>query len=117
MMTGYPVHEDREDDIRGKTLQILRPTIMVAAAWRWQDRAAKPVEDSTMTMADTADNQTRHPTSRSQQSGLEFPDARVAALRCRVTPAPAPSWIPRSDRRQAAEQRPCVIPRDTVQHR
>lgn len=58
-----------------------------AAAWRWQGRAVKLVDGTTVTMADTADNQWRYPQPRTQQPGLGFPVARVVALLCLGTGA------------------------------
>ena len=58
-----------------------------AAAWRWHGRAVKLVDGTTVTMADTADNQARYPQPRSQQPGLGFPIARVVALLCLGTGA------------------------------
>ena len=51
-----------------------------SAAWRWQGRAVKLVDGTTITMADTADNQWCYPQPRTQQPGLGFPVARVALL-------------------------------------
>ena len=53
-----------------------------SAAWRWHGRVVKRVDGSTVTMADTADNQARYPQPRSQQPGLGFPIAQVVALLC-----------------------------------
>jgi hypothetical protein len=58
-----------------------------AAAWRWQGRAVKLVDGSTVTMADTAENQARYPQPKSQQPGLGFPIDRVVALLCLGTGA------------------------------
>lgn len=49
-------------------------------AWLWHGRAVKLVDGSTVTMADTAENQARYPQMRAQQPGLGFPIARVVAL-------------------------------------
>ena len=51
-----------------------------ATPWRWQGRAVKLVDGTTITMADTPDNQWRYPQPRTQQPGLGFPVARVVAL-------------------------------------
>jgi hypothetical protein len=58
-----------------------------ATAWRWQGRAVKLVDGTTVTMPDTADNQRRYPQPRTQQPGLGFPVARVVALLCLGTGA------------------------------
>ena len=58
-----------------------------SAAWRWQGRAVKLVDGTTITMPDTTDNQWRYPQPRTQQPGLGFPVARVVALLCLGTGA------------------------------
>ena len=57
------------------------------ASCRWQGRAVKLVDGTTVSMADTTDNQRRYPQPRSQQPGLGFPIARVVALLCLGTGA------------------------------
>lgn len=49
------------------------------AVWRWRDRPVKLVDGSTVTMPDTAENQTRYPQMRTRKPGLGFPIARVVA--------------------------------------
>jgi len=58
-----------------------------ATQWRWQGRAVKLVDGTTISMADTADNQWRYPQPHTQQQGLGFPMARVVALLCLGTGA------------------------------
>lgn len=58
-----------------------------ATAWRWQGRAVKLVDGTTVTMPDTVDNQWRYPQPHTQQPGLGFPVARVVALLCLGTGA------------------------------
>lgn len=58
-----------------------------APQWRWQGRAVKLVDGTTISMTDTADNQWRYPQPRTQQPGLGFPVARVVALLCLGTGA------------------------------
>jgi hypothetical protein len=53
-----------------------------AVAWRWQGRPVKLVDGTTISMADTAENQARYPQPRTQQPGLGFPVARVVAMLC-----------------------------------
>lgn len=58
-----------------------------AAAWQWQGRAVKLVDGTTVTMADTPENQARYRQPDSQQPGLGFPISRVGALLCLGTGA------------------------------
>lgn len=58
-----------------------------ATAWRWQGRAVKLVDGTTVTMPDTVDNQWRYPQPHTQEPGLGFPVARVVALLCLGTGA------------------------------
>lgn len=58
-----------------------------ATAWRWQGRAVKLVDGTTVTMPDTVDNQWRYPQPHTQKPGLGFPVARVVALLCLGTGA------------------------------
>jgi hypothetical protein len=51
-------------------------------ACRWQGRPVKLVDGTTLSMADTPDNQWSYPQARTQQPGLGFPTARVVALLC-----------------------------------
>lgn len=71
---------------------LLRHTggLMAASAhrsWRWRGRPIKLVDGSTITMADTPENQARYPQQSGQAPGLGFPIARVAALLCLGTGA------------------------------
>lgn len=58
-----------------------------ATAWRWQGRAVKLVDGTTITMPDTVNNQWRYPQPHTQRPGLGFPVARVVALLCLGTGA------------------------------
>jgi hypothetical protein len=49
-------------------------------AWRWQGRAVKLFDGTTVTMPDTPSNQETYPQSREQKPGLGFPIARIGAL-------------------------------------
>ena len=49
-------------------------------AWRWQGRAVKVVDGSTLGMPDTPANQAAYPQSRRQAPGLGSPIARVVVL-------------------------------------
>lgn len=57
-------------------------TDRVPPAWRWRGRAVRLVDGTTVSMPDTAANQTRYPQPRTQQPGLGFPLCRLAALIC-----------------------------------
>ncbi len=48
--------------------------------WRWRRRAVKLVDGTTVSMPDTAANQSRFPQNREQKAGLGFPLARVVAI-------------------------------------
>jgi len=48
--------------------------------WRWQGRAVKLLDGTTVSMPDTAANQERFPQSGVQRRGLGFPLARLVAL-------------------------------------
>jgi hypothetical protein len=58
-----------------------------ATSWRWQGRAVKLVDGTTITMPDTVDNQWRYPQPHTQKPGLGFPVSRVVALLCLGTGA------------------------------
>lgn len=49
-------------------------------AWRWNGRAVKVVDGTTVSMPDTPDNQKAFPQSRSQKPGVGFPIARLVVL-------------------------------------
>ena len=49
-------------------------------AWRWQGRAVKLFDGTTVSMPDTPSNQDAFPQSREQKPGLGFPMARIGAL-------------------------------------
>ncbi len=49
-------------------------------AWRWQGRAVKLFDGTTVSMPDTPSNQAAFPQSREQKPGLGFPIARIGAL-------------------------------------
>lgn len=48
--------------------------------WRWQGRAVKLLDGTTVSMPDTPANQEAFPQSRAQQPGLGFPLARLVAI-------------------------------------
>jgi len=50
--------------------------------WRWQGRAVKLVDGTTMTMPDTPDNQAAFPQQRGQKPGLGFPICRLVGITC-----------------------------------
>jgi Transposase DDE domain len=59
----------------GKRLEAMTPS-----AWRWQNRAVKLFDGTTVSMPDTPSNQQAYPQSRTQKPGLGFPVARIGAL-------------------------------------
>jgi len=48
--------------------------------WRWNGRAVKVVDGTTVSMPDTPANQQQYPQSRSQEPGVGFPVARLVVL-------------------------------------
>jgi hypothetical protein len=50
------------------------------SAWRWKGHHVKLVDGTTVTMADTAENQEEYPQQSVQAEGLGFPIARVVVL-------------------------------------
>lgn len=53
---------------------------LVPAHWRWQGRAVKLFDGTTVSMPDTVSNQQAYPQSHEQKPGLGFPVARIGAL-------------------------------------
>ena len=53
---------------------------MTPSRWRWQGRAVKLFDGTTVSMPDTPSNQQAYPQSREQKPGLGFPIARIGAL-------------------------------------
>lgn len=52
------------------------------ASWGWQGRPVRLVDGTTVTMADTPDNQAAYPQPRSQKPGLGFPLCRLVGILC-----------------------------------
>ncbi len=50
--------------------------------WHWQGRPVRLVDGTTVTLADTEENQSKYPQSSSQKKGLGFPACRMVALLC-----------------------------------
>ena len=50
--------------------------------WRWRNRSVKLVDGTTISMPDTADNQTTYPQLSGQKPGLGFPICRLVGLLC-----------------------------------
>jgi len=50
------------------------------AAWLWHGRRVRVVDGSTITMADTAQNQAAYPQAKTQRRGCGFPIARIAVV-------------------------------------
>ena len=57
----------------------------VPVKWLWKGRHAKLVDGSTLTMADTPENQAAYPQSSSQAKGCGFPITRLVAIFSLVT--------------------------------
>lgn len=55
------------------------------SSWRFQGRAMKLIDGTTVTMLDTAANQRDYPQQHTQQPGLGFPIARVVGVMCLAT--------------------------------
>ena len=53
-----------------------------SAQWRWRGRRVRLVDGTTLTLADTEQNQAQYPQLASQKVGLGFPQCRVVALLC-----------------------------------
>lgn len=50
--------------------------------WRWRGRRVRLVDGTTVTMADTPDNQALYPQQSNQKPGLGFPICRAVAMLC-----------------------------------
>lgn len=50
--------------------------------WRWNGRAVRLIDGTTVTMPDTASNQLRYPQQNRQKPGLGFPICRVVGIIC-----------------------------------
>jgi hypothetical protein len=57
-----------------------QPQDQAPDSWRWNGRAVKVVDGTTVSMPDTAANQKEFPQSRSQKPGVGFPIARLVVL-------------------------------------
>lgn len=55
--------------------------------WLWRGRRVRLVDGTTMTLADTQENQAEYPQPASQQEGLGFPVLRLVVLLCLATGA------------------------------
>ena len=51
-------------------------------AWRWQARAVRIVDGTTVTLPDTVANQAVYPQQRAQKPGLGFPICRIVGITC-----------------------------------
>ena len=51
-------------------------------AWHWRNRPVRLVDGTTVTLPDTAANQTDYPQSHNQKPGLGFPLCRIVGLVC-----------------------------------
>lgn len=52
------------------------------SSWRWMGRPVRLVDGTTVTMADTVENQDAYPQSRGQKAGLGFPICRLVGIIC-----------------------------------
>ena len=52
------------------------------AHWRWQGRAVRLIDGTTLSMPDTQENQVAFPQQRSQKEGVGFPICRVVVVIC-----------------------------------
>ena len=59
----------------GARLNVAQPD-----AWRWRGREVKLIDGTTVSMPDTAANQSEFPQSKNQKAGLGFPLARLVAI-------------------------------------
>lgn len=50
--------------------------------WRWKGRRVKLIDGTTVSMADTSENQLRYPQPDTQKPGLGFPMCRVLGVMC-----------------------------------
>lgn len=50
--------------------------------WRWQGRSVRIIDGTTLTLPDTAANQSVFPQQRNQQAGLGFPICRLVGITC-----------------------------------
>lgn len=57
------------------------------ANWQWLGRTVKLIDGTTVTLPDTAMNQTQYPQQITQKPGLGFPIARLVGLICAATGA------------------------------
>ncbi|HET9679931.1 MAG TPA: IS4 family transposase [Gammaproteobacteria bacterium] len=54
----------------------------VSKAWQWQNRPVRLIDGTTITMPDTAANQSAFPQQSTQQPGLGFPIGRIVGITC-----------------------------------
>ena len=54
----------------------------VPQQWRWQNRPVRIVDGTTVTMADTSENQAAYPQQTTQKQGLGFPISRIVGITC-----------------------------------
>lgn len=51
-------------------------------AWRWHGRRVRLVDDTTVTLPDTENNQAVYPQQNSQKTSLGFPICRIVGVTC-----------------------------------
>ena len=54
----------------------------ISDQWRWQGRRVYLIDGTTVTMPDTAENQSAYPQSGAQKQGLGFPICRIVGIVC-----------------------------------
>lgn len=73
-------------------------------SWRWQGRAVKLIDGTTVTMPDTPENQAVFPQQRGQKPGLGFPICRLVGVTCLASGALLTAAIGRFNGKGGDEQ-------------
>ena len=83
--------------------------------WRWQGRRVRIIDGTTVTMPDTADNQTAFPQEQRQQPGLGFPICRIVGITCLASGALLNAAVGRFNGKGGDEQTLLRTIQDTFQ--